>query len=317
MNKKILIGSIITVVILALSSLGVIAHTSEETPFASSESSEVIGNLPRWEEEIRYYDPDTIHAIVVIHTCYLPCFAIRLTQDELSAYSGWNLTKVRFKVSCEGFGELWARLKIYGEGTATQPGSIIYKETDLFFDATGFHIIEIDTPIALDDHEEIWIGIQWEIFASDFFEVPVFVDDGPAVQGKGDWVFWGNGDDWEELGTRNWVIGAIVEGEDTELIIDNIKGPIGVNAEVKNIGEIDAINLEYTMTVTGGILGMINKTVNGNKTILAMGETVPINSGFILGLGPISITVTADADNAYEDSISKTGFILGPFVFLG
>ena len=47
MNNKILIGSIIAVVVLALSSLGAIAYTSEEKPFASSESSAVIGNLPR------------------------------------------------------------------------------------------------------------------------------------------------------------------------------------------------------------------------------------------------------------------------------
>jgi len=47
MKKKILIGSIIAVAILVLmsSSLGVIAFTSEETPFASSESSAVLGNL--------------------------------------------------------------------------------------------------------------------------------------------------------------------------------------------------------------------------------------------------------------------------------
>jgi len=66
------------------------------------------------------------------------------------------LTKVKVKVDCDEQYEFWARLIVYGEGTATQPGNIIYEDNTLYFDKTGYHIIELNSPIALDDHNEIW-----------------------------------------------------------------------------------------------------------------------------------------------------------------
>ena len=68
------------------------------------------------------------------------------------------------------------------------------------------------------------------------------------------------------------------------------------------------------MTVTGGILGMINTTVSDTILELAPDETIPISSGLMFGLGPITIDIKANASNAYEDSILKNAFILGPFV---
>jgi len=325
MNKKILIGSIIAVAILVLSSLGVIAYTSEETPFALSESSVVIGNLPRVEEEIHYYNPDTLIHVIGLQEGELPCYwssAIRLTQDELAPWAGWELVKVLVFLSCNnGQSEVWANLTIYGEGTPTKPGEIIYQDTGLYFNKTNYYKILLDEPISISEHNEIWIAMTWK--QTEEGACIAIADDGPAVDGKGDWVAIGGS--WSELQNHgglpldyNWGMGAIVSiGGKTELSIINIKGPIGVNAEVKNIGENDANNLEYTMTVTGGILGMINKTVSDTITELAPDETIPIYSGFIFGLGPITINVTAKADNAYEDSITKTGFIIGPFVFLG
>jgi len=110
-------------------------------------------------------------------------------------------------------------------------------------------------------------------------------------------------------------MGGIVEGEGkAELQIINIKGPIGVNAEIKNAGEADASNLEYTTTVTGGILKLINKTVPGSTTVLASGAIEAIGSGLILGLGPITIEITANADNAAEVTVTKTAFVLGILV---
>jgi len=322
MKTKLIVGSIIAVAILVLmsSSLGVIAFTSEETPFASSESSAVLGNLPRWEEEIRYYNPDTLIHNIGLQGCTPPCYfysAIRLTQEEFAPYAGWNLTMVKVALSCDSEQkEVWAKLTIWGEGTSTQPGNIIYEDDTLYYNKTGFHIIELSTPIPLDDHDELWIGIKWEILGDGVY-IP-FTDDGPAVDGKGDWANLGSG--WDELQNfgldYNWGMGGIVEGEGkAELSIINIKGPIGVNAEIKNIGKVTAYNVKYTMIVTGGILGGINRTVSSTKTELAVGETESISSGLLLAFGPITITVTADAVNTYEVSTSKTGFIFGPFVF--
>ena len=89
---------------------------------------------------------------------------------------------------------------------------------------------------------------------------------------------------------------------------------IGVNAEIKNIGDTDATNVEWTITVTGGILGMINKTASGTATTLAPNAIEAISSGLVLGIGKIEIEITANADNAAEVTATKSGFVIGPLV---
>ena len=322
MNNKILIGSIIAVAILVLSSLGVIADTSGETSFASSESSAVLGNLPRDEFEIHYYNPDTLNHVIGASGGTPPYYwysAVRFTQDELWLWELWKIVKVLVFLSCDnGQTELWATLTIWGEGTSTQPGSIIYEDDTLYFDATGFHIIEIDTPIALDDHEEIWIGIEWEQTAED--ARIAFADDGPAVDGKGDWVSSDGGASWQELQNYgidyNWGMGAIVGGyHPPSLSIKNVRGPIGVKADVKNIGCGCAYNLEWDITVTGGILGMVDKSFSGTRKELPVDATEAISSDLFFGFGNVYIEITADSDNGEEVTVLKKAFLLGPFVF--
>ena len=323
-GKKILskAGVLLIAAFMVLSTSAVMADTAEKTPFTATESSAMIsnqGNLPRDGEEIKYYNPDTLTHVIGLSGGTPPYYwysAIRFTQDELAPYAGWDLTKVNVALSCDnGQTEVWAKLTIWGEGTATQPGSIVYEDDTLYFDASGFHIIEISTPIALDDHDEIWIGIEWEQTEEGAY-IP-FTDDGPAVDGKGDWCNLGSG--WDELQDfdldYNWGMGGIVEGAGkAELAIQNVEGPIGVKAEVKNIGEVAASNLEYTMTVTGGILGFINKTVPGSKPTLDPSAIESITSGLLLGFGNIVIEITANADNAVEVTETKTGFVLGILV---
>jgi hypothetical protein len=279
----------------------------------------VLGKLPLVEEEIHYYNPQTL-----THTIGCGCgplhwmSAIRLTPDELSPYQDWSLTKVTVKTNTESTQkEIWANLTIYAQGTQTTPGPIIYQDNGLYFNTTEFQIVPLKVPISISNYTELWIAFDW--FESEPGAYLVFADDGPAVDGKGDWNSFDNGATWDELQDfgldYNWAMGAIVEGEGAELSIINISGPIGANAEIKNIGKVDANNLEYTITVTGGILGMISKTVSGSKTILAVGQTQSFNSGLILGFGKVFIDVTVDANNADEASILQTGFIIGPFVF--
>ena len=324
-GKKILgkAGVLLIAAFFIVASSAVMADTEEKTPFVSVESSAILGNLPRDEEEIRYYT-DSLEHVIGLSGGTPPYYwysAIRFSQDELGPYAGWDLTKVNVALSCDnGQTEIWAKLTIWGEGTATHPGSIIYEDDTLYFDVTGFNIIEIDTPIALDDHDEIWIGIEWEQTVEGAF-IP-FTDNGPSTPQKGCWVSQNGGGTWNELSEYgdppmdwNWGMGGIVEGEaKAELAIQNIAGPIGVKAEIKDIGDADANNLDWSMTVTGGILKLINKTADGTKTVLASGAIEAISSGLILGLGPITIEITANADNAAEVTATKTAFVLGILV---
>jgi len=69
-----------------------------------------------------------------------------------------------------------------------------------------------------------------------------------------------------------------------------ITGGLGVGAAITNDGAGDAIGVPYEITVTGGLLGLINKTITDTIDIDA-GATETISSGLLLGLGKIEITV--------------------------
>jgi len=69
----------------------------------------------------------------------------------------------------------------------------------------------------------------------------------------------------------------------------SITGGLGVKADITNNGTIDATNISWQIHVEGGMLGMINKTVNGTVDIPA-GKSVTVTTGILFGFGAISIT---------------------------
>ncbi len=141
---------------------------------------------------------------------------------------------------------------------------------------------------------------------------------GPHIQNKSDFVYLGS---WSQLhdalptADGRWGIGAVVEGSGlAELSIGNIKGPMGIKADVSNIGANDATNVEWSIAVTGGLLKLVNKSNTGTAATLAAGTSTPISVGAFIGFGKISIVITASAQNAIEVSATKSAFLLGPLV---
>lgn len=89
--------------------------------------------------------------------------------------------------------------------------------------------------------------------------------------------------------------------------ITSIYGGLGISADIKNVGTGDATNVTWTMTVTGGFLGFINRAKSDVIPNLPVGVTEPVKSGILFGLGPIAITVTA---GAAKETASGTQIII-------
>jgi len=100
--------------------------------------------------------------------------------------------------------------------------------------------------------------------------------------------------------------------EQTELDIDISKTGI----VIKNTGDAAAYDVEWTVDITGGFLGLINKHLDGKDEELAVGEEICIQLPFLLGLGPLTIAATAEASNADRVEETKDGFIIVFFVIL-
>jgi hypothetical protein len=73
----------------------------------------------------------------------------------------------------------------------------------------------------------------------------------------------------------------------------SIAGGLGVNLQITNIGTTDVNDIAWQIQVAGGILGKINKTVNGTVDIPA-GETKTVSTGIFFGFGAIAITAKVD-----------------------
>jgi hypothetical protein len=69
-----------------------------------------------------------------------------------------------------------------------------------------------------------------------------------------------------------------------------VTGGLGVKAVITNEGTIYINNVPWWIHVEGGMLGLINKTMNGTINI-DPGETIPVGKMILFGFGPITITV--------------------------
>jgi len=96
----------------------------------------------------------------------------------------------------------------------------------------------------------------------------------------------------------------------------NITGGIGVTTRTKNVGEFDATNVTVQMTITGGILNLINMTRNGPYVAPLPPDETLKRGALPIGLGPITINMTVSADNAAPVTKTAKGIIVLFFVIL-
>ena len=90
-----------------------------------------------------------------------------------------------------------------------------------------------------------------------------------------------------------------------------------VSAWIENYGDEDAINVNWSISVKGGILGGINITSKGqiDKIEAERYETVCTDK-LIFGLGLVEINVTASAEGVEEVTQQRRGFVILFYVYL-
>lgn len=231
-KKNILTASCLLIIIIMILSTVIVNADYYELKLPISVSNNNISNpnnpdqqsLSKTEITIKFYDQVGINAIGISPAGTFEG-AIRITPDELSPYEGWILTAARFYHYVEdGTNETHSgKIKIYDGGTSSNPGSLNVSE---LYNATGqgWKRINLSNPIVLNITKDIWVSVE---ITHNEGEYPISTDDGPAVDGKGDWISVDGGATWSELqdhGTPpldyNWNIEAIISDIGGDLIAD-------------------------------------------------------------------------------------------------
>ena len=97
------------------------------------------------------------------------------------------------------------------------------------------------------------------------------------------------------------------------LEISSISGGVGITTEVKNVGDVNASDVNVTISVTGGLFGRLDVSMTNGIDMLP--PLVSLQSkAKLFRIGNIEIGVTAQASNANQVTKHATGFLLGPFV---
>jgi hypothetical protein len=89
-------------------------------------------------------------------------------------------------------------------------------------------------------------------------------------------------------------------------------GLFKITATIKNAGAVEATDVAWSITLEGG--AFIGKETTGTIAIIPPGGSVDVKSGFIIGLGKTTITVTADVSPGVSDIREQSGTILLFFI---
>jgi hypothetical protein len=91
------------------------------------------------------------------------------------------------------------------------------------------------------------------------------------------------------------------------LQIGSVTGGLGVKAVISNNGTLAASNVLWEITITGGILGRINKVINGTVATLNIGAQESIASGLFFGFGAVAIHITVTCSEGSSDDETRDG----------
>jgi len=106
-------------------------------------------------------------------------------------------------------------------------------------------------------------------------------------------------------------------GSVLRILPGKINGGIGkIDAVIENVGDKVATNVEWLISIKGGILRGINITSSGQIDVLEACDSKQVfTDKFIIGFGGIGITVSASAEDVKEVSQQIMGFVFLFYVY--
>ncbi|HWR27353.1 MAG TPA: PQQ-binding-like beta-propeller repeat protein [Candidatus Thermoplasmatota archaeon] len=166
--------------------------------------------------------------------------AMRLTPSELQNYDGGKINAVKFYHHETGSHS--GQIKIYAEGTSGSAGSLITSEP-YTVTGKGWYEVTLSSPVTINAEEDLWVSVEITHSAGQY---PIGIDNGPAVDGKGDWIYINGG--WEEIQygglDKNWCIESQLEKN-----VEWEPGTYPIDAVITNYGTYDESNFNVNAKI--------------------------------------------------------------------
>ena len=111
-------------------------------------------------------------------------------------------------------------------------------------------------------------------------------------------------------------LAALADFQSTELAIGAVQGGFGIRSEIINVGDYDALDVTWNISVTGGIFKKIARFSEDTTALLAADNSLSIELKQVIGFGPIVVSVHAEAP--FVQPVEKTveGFILFVYILI-
>jgi len=92
------------------------------------------------------------------------------------------------------------------------------------------------------------------------------------------------------------------------------RGGISLKISITNVGDIAATNVEWRVSVKGGLLGLINLSENGSLNSLDIGESISL-ALMPFGFGFLIVSIEIDASYAEKQTFKGRFFVILFIVF--
>ena len=230
------------------------------TPTGSGNSSGFQADGTR-DEVIIHYDGENDNAIGLTSGGTF-MVAARFTSDELGIYyDTYEITGVELYINDTGSA---LTLKIWEGGSMGDPGSEVYSQNVWSsIVAESWNILDLTTNVPLLAGNEYWVGYETTHSTGEY---PAGCDAGPAVDGKGDWIYLTSWDELQNLGyDANWNIRMVIDfGTAPWIVVDPLFGtipaggsmPISVMFDATELtqGEIKTADIEIVSDPDVGVV---------------------------------------------------------------